>query len=86
MWGKVWGKCGENYTEDYTDIVIVTSCVTRVVSNDVVSCVGSLSVVGSEKKHKALHSCGEIARFIKYCVFFELNHNYLRNYLYLCHK
>lgn len=42
-------KCGENYTEDYTedytDIVIVTSCVTRVVSNDVVSCVGSLSVV-----------------------------------------
>ena len=26
-------------------IVIVTSCVTRVVSNDVVSCVGSLSVV-----------------------------------------
>ena len=63
MWGKVWGKCGENYTEDYTedytDIVIVTSCVTRVVSNDVVSCVGCLSVVcrqfvGSEKKHKAL--------------------------------
>ena len=49
MWGKVWGKCGENYTEDYTedytDIVIVTSCVTIVVSNDVVSCVGSLSVV-----------------------------------------
>ena len=42
---SVCGKCGENYTEDYTDIVIVTSCVTRVVSNDVVSCVGSLSVV-----------------------------------------
>ena len=35
----------EDYTEDYTDIVIVTSCVTRVFGNDVVSCVGSLSVV-----------------------------------------
>ena len=60
MWGKVWGKCGENYT----DIVIVTSCVTRVVSNDVVSCVGSLSVV---------------KRNIKLCILVEKLHVLLNN-------
>ena len=60
---SVCGKCGENYTEDYTDIVIVTSCVTRVVSNDVVSCVGSL-----------FGSLSVVKRNIKLCILVEKLH------------